>query len=92
MGEVVQHLADSELVFGFRLRMVMAHDRPQLMGYDQDLWASQLHYSESDWKEALALFAVVTDAQTCGWWSEPLAQISSGSACMSSVVRNPSSI
>jgi len=62
MGEVVQHLADSELVFSFRLRMVLAHDRPQLMGYDQDLWASRLRYSESDWKEALALFAVVRRA------------------------------
>ena len=42
IGEVVQHLADSELVGGFRLRMVMAHDRPTLTGYDQDLWASRL--------------------------------------------------
>ena len=34
--DVVQHLADSELVGGFRLRMVLAHDRPKLTGYDQD--------------------------------------------------------
>jgi hypothetical protein len=34
MREVVQHLADSELVVGFRLRMVVAHDRPPLMAYD----------------------------------------------------------
>ena|SRR5688572_13519826 len=38
--DVVQHLADSELVGGFRLRMVLAHDRPALTGYDQDLWAT----------------------------------------------------
>ncbi len=25
---VLQHLADSELVWGYRLRMVLAHDRP----------------------------------------------------------------
>ena len=44
--EVVQHLADSELVGGFRLRMVLAHDRPPLTGYDQDLWASRLRYRD----------------------------------------------
>ena len=30
--DVVQHLADSELVGGFRLRMVLAHDRPEADG------------------------------------------------------------
>jgi len=37
--QVVQHLADSELVGGFRFRMVLAHDRPSVPGFDQDLWA-----------------------------------------------------
>jgi hypothetical protein len=46
--QVVQHLADSELVGGFRFRMVLAHDRPQLPGYDQDLWAERLRYDEAD--------------------------------------------
>src|SRR5688572_6255981 len=50
--EVVQHLADSELVAGYRLRMVMAHDRPVLIGYDQDLWASRLRYSDVDVPDA----------------------------------------
>ena len=48
MRDVVQHMADSELVGGFRLRMVLAHDRPPLIGYDQDLWAERLRYAASD--------------------------------------------
>jgi hypothetical protein len=44
--EVVQHLADSELVFGFRLRMILTEDRPALQGYDQDRWASGLGYRD----------------------------------------------
>ena len=36
VGDVLQHLADSDLVFGYRARMVLAHDRPQLTGYDQE--------------------------------------------------------
>lgn len=55
--QVVLHLADSELVGGFRYRMVLAHDRPTLPGYDQDLWADRLHYQEADLAAALDDFA-----------------------------------
>jgi hypothetical protein len=44
--EVVQHLADSELVMGFRIRMVLASDQPALQGYDQDRWVSELRYRQ----------------------------------------------
>jgi hypothetical protein len=44
--QVVQHLADSELVFGFRLRMILTEDRPHLQGYDQDRWARDLGYHD----------------------------------------------
>jgi hypothetical protein len=56
---VLQHLADSELVFAYRLRMILAHDRPALMGYDQDLWAERLHYDESNAAQALGEFATL---------------------------------
>ena len=58
-NEVLQHLADSELVFGWRLRLVLAHERPTLTGYDQDRWADRLHYAESDPLEALARFSIL---------------------------------
>ena len=54
---VVQHLADAELVGGFRFRMVLAHDGPPLPGYDQDAGARGLRYEESDWEAALEDFA-----------------------------------
>ena len=38
-ADVVQHLADSELVLGFRMRMILTEDRPAIQGYDQDEWA-----------------------------------------------------
>ena len=59
---VAQHLADSELVWGYRLRMVLAHDRPPLVGYDQDLWADRLRYNEADAHQALAVFGVLRGA------------------------------
>jgi hypothetical protein len=65
--EVVQHLADSELVGGFRLRMVMAHDRPPLMGYDQDLWASRLRYRDVQLRDALEQFTALRRANMRIW-------------------------
>ena len=44
--EVIQHLADSDLVFGVRLRMILTEDRPPLAGYDQDRWATELGYRD----------------------------------------------
>jgi hypothetical protein len=60
--DVVQHLADNELVWGFRLRMTLAHDRPPLAGYDQDLWAAGLAYDRVPPEEALDAFAAMRAA------------------------------
>jgi hypothetical protein len=57
--QVVQHLADSELVGGFRFRMVLAHDAPELPGYDQDLWAQRLSYQDTDMADALHEFSTL---------------------------------
>jgi hypothetical protein len=67
MRQVVQHLADSELVGGFRLRIVLAQDRPPLTGYDQDLWADRLRYSEADIRDALDQFAALRRANLRLW-------------------------
>jgi hypothetical protein len=46
VAEVIQHLADSDLVAGFRVRMVLSEERPLLQGYDQDRWATEFRYRE----------------------------------------------
>jgi uncharacterized damage-inducible protein DinB len=57
--QVLRHLADSELVWGYRLRLVLSQDRPPLTGYDQDRWAERLHYDEADPATALEEFALL---------------------------------
>jgi uncharacterized damage-inducible protein DinB len=57
INEVVAHLADSDLVWGYRLRRVLAEERPQITGYDQDLWADRLRYREANLADSLALLA-----------------------------------
>jgi DinB superfamily len=53
---VAQHLADSELVWGWRLRLIFAQDRPTITGYDQDAWANRLHYHDVAIEHALEDF------------------------------------
>jgi hypothetical protein len=62
MLQVAQHLADAELVGAFRYRMILAHDRPAIPGYDQDRWAERLRYAESDLEGALTQFAALRAA------------------------------
>ncbi|HEV8631694.1 MAG TPA: DinB family protein [Thermoanaerobaculia bacterium] len=60
--EVAAHLADSELVWGFRLRRVLAEERPRLEGYDQDRWAQRLRYRETMLPDSLALFRCLRES------------------------------
>jgi len=60
--EVVHHLADTELVYGFRLRMILTQDTPPLQGYDQDAWARTFRYREMPLPDVLAQLAVLRGA------------------------------
>lgn len=42
--QVIDHLIDQETVNAFRLRSIVAEDRPPLHGYDQDRWGERLRY------------------------------------------------
>jgi hypothetical protein len=59
VAQVLRHLADSDLVWGWRLRLILAQDRPTLTGYDQDAWAAALHYDEADPDDSLQTFDVL---------------------------------
>jgi hypothetical protein len=59
IAQVLQHLADSDLVWGWRVRLILAQDRPTLTGYDQDLWAERLHYADADPQDALEQLRVL---------------------------------
>jgi len=57
--QVIQHLADSELVSGYRIRMILAHDTPVIQGYDQDAWAERLRYADVPLSDALTQIRVL---------------------------------
>lgn len=59
---VVSHLADAELVYGVRARMMLTVDRPWLASFDEELWAARLGPLEPDVRESLQRWRVLRDA------------------------------
>jgi len=59
--EIVHHLADSEMTAAIRLRRLLAEDRPEIQGYDQDEFARRLHYDRPH-ETSLELFKAVRES------------------------------
>jgi hypothetical protein len=67
--EVIQHLADSDLVAGFRIRMMLTEARPPLQGYDQDHWARAFRYRDVSLDQALGQLRGLRTANLQLWGS-----------------------
>lgn len=61
------HIVDAEVVMTGRYRWVLAHDRPEIMPYDQDLWANNLHGDDEDPDSLLGLFEPLRAANIALW-------------------------
>jgi hypothetical protein len=60
--EILAHLADAELVYGFRLRQAIADKEPTFAPIDQDAWAANLGYMEPTPPELIALYSLLRRA------------------------------
>lgn len=54
--QIVHHLADSEMTSAIRLRLLIASESPNIVGYNQDEYARRLYYSDRPIAAALAAF------------------------------------
>jgi len=54
--EILAHLADVEIVVGWRFRTILAVDGVRIQAYDQNVWAEAFRYPEVERSEALATF------------------------------------
>jgi uncharacterized damage-inducible protein DinB len=55
-GEVLAHLADVEIVSGWRIRSILASDGTPLQAFDQNAWAEAFKYAEVEPVESLRTF------------------------------------
>lgn len=70
--ECVAHIVDAEVVYSGRYRWILAHDEPELIGYDQDRWVDRLHRPMEDPDELLALFEPMRHANLALWRRTPV--------------------
>src|SRR5215831_8284984 len=56
--EILGHLADVEIVYGYRLRQMLADKKPIIAPLDQDAWARNLNYLDSPPSELVAFYGL----------------------------------
>lgn len=72
--QCIAHIADAELVIAGRYRWILAHDQPQILPYDQDLWVDHLHsHADDDVETMLTLFDALREANIELWKRTPAA-------------------
>ena len=52
--EILGHLADVEIIYGYRLRQMLADTKPVIAPIDQDAWTHNLNYLDSPPSELVA--------------------------------------
>ena len=65
--ELLGHLVDAEIVLSGRYRWVLSHDRPPLLGYDQDRWVERLRHNDDPPEELLEVFSTLRTANLRLW-------------------------
>lgn len=59
IAQILAHLADSEIVFAYRIRMILASPGTEIQAYDQDAWSRAQHAERSDPHASLTLFRAI---------------------------------
>jgi len=62
IAEILAHLADTELVGGWRMRLILGNNGVSLQPFDQDVWAETLGYSRRDPKVSLETFRALRES------------------------------
>lgn len=62
IAEILAHLADAELVGGWRMRSILGNNGTPIQAFDQDVWAETLGYAKRDAKGSLETFRALREA------------------------------
>ena len=55
-AEILAHLADCEIVVGWRIRQILGAPGTPIQAFDQDAWAAAGHYEKRDARKSLEQF------------------------------------
>jgi hypothetical protein len=62
IAEIITHLVDTEIVGGYRMRMILGAPGGPIPAFDQDAWALSGHYGQRDAHKSLEHFAAIREA------------------------------
>jgi uncharacterized damage-inducible protein DinB len=62
VAEILAHMADTELVFGYRIRTILGAPGTPIQAFDQDKWAQAMSYSKADPRKSMERFAAFRKA------------------------------
>ena len=62
VGEILAHLADVEIVIGWRMRSILGAPGTNVQAYDQNAWVTALHYEKRDSRQSLTQMRVLREA------------------------------
>ena len=62
VAEILAHLADAEIVTGWRVRSILGAPGTPIQAFDQDAWAAAGHYAKRDARKSLEQFCVLREA------------------------------
>ncbi len=61
IAQILAHLADAELVGGWRMRLILGSNGVSVQPFDQDVWAETFTYSRCDPKVSLETYRVLRE-------------------------------
>ena len=62
VSEILAHLADAEIVGGFRMRFILGAPGTPITAFDQDAWVVSGHYDKRDPRKSVEQFRVLREA------------------------------
>jgi hypothetical protein len=62
VNEILAHMADTEIVGGFRMRLILGSPGTPIAGFDQDAWVIAGHYDKRDPRKSIEQFRAVREA------------------------------
>ena len=61
IAQILAHLADAELVGGWRMRLIIGNNGVSLQPFDQDVWAETFAYARRDPEASIETFRVLRE-------------------------------
>src|ERR1700724_3017198 len=62
VNEILAHLADAEIVGGFRMRLILGAPGIPIPAFDQDRWVSSGHYDKRNPRQSVEQFRTLREA------------------------------